>query len=108
MNLGSQETWRPARRALLWIANLRWISVVLVIVTLAIMTMQMARLNGGHLPQHVPKSLPPGVLALDGWADRLIVLSDWAWVLFAAWHAIQARRHEVTTHLGNSGIMARG
>lgn len=108
VNLGSQETWRPARRALLWIANLSWISVVLLIVTLAIMTMQMARLNGGHLPQHVPKSLPPGVLALDGWADRLIVLSDWAWVLFAAWHAIQARRHEVTTHLGNSGIMPRG
>lgn len=108
VNLGSQETWRPARRALLWIANLSWISVVLLIVTLAIMTMQMARLNGGHLPQHVPKSLPPGVLALDGWADRLIVLSDWAWVLFAAWHAIQARRHGVTTHLGNSGIMPRG
>ena len=45
-----------------------------------------------------------------GWLgpDRLIVLSEWAWVLFAAWHAIQARRHEVTTHLGNSGIMARG
>lgn len=108
VNLGRQETWRPARRALLWIANLSWISVVLLIVTLAIMTMQMARLNGGHLPQHAPKSLPPGVLALDGWADRLIVLSDWAWVLFAAWHAIQARRHEVTTQLGNSGIVPRG
>lgn len=92
VNLGRQETWRPSRRALLWIANLTWISVVLLMMTLAIMTMQMARLNGGHLPQHAPKSLPPGVLALDGWADRLIVLSDWAWVLVAAWRAIQVRR----------------
>ena len=92
VNLGRQEVWRPARRSLLWIANLSWISVVLLVATLAIMTMQMARLNGGHLPQHAPKALPPGVLALDGWADRLIVLSDWAWVLIAAWHAIQVRR----------------
>lgn len=92
VNLGRQETWRPARSALLWIAHLSWISVVLLIATLAIMTMQMARLNGGHLPQHAPKSLPPGVLALDGWADRLIVLSNWAWVLVAAGRAIQVRR----------------
>lgn len=87
--LGRNETWNSARRGLLWIANLSWISVVLLVATLAIMTMQMARINGGHLPQHAPKSLPPGVLALDGWADRLIVLSNCAWVLLAAWHAIQ-------------------
>jgi Protein of unknown function (DUF998) len=92
VDLGRQEIWRPARKTMLWIANLSWISVVLLVLTLAIMTMQMARLNGGHLPQHAPKSLPPGVLALDGWADRLIVLSDWAWVLVAGWHAIQVRR----------------
>jgi hypothetical protein len=62
--------------------------------TLAIMTMQMTRINGGHLPQHAPKSLPPGVLALDGWADRLIVLSNCAWVLLAAFHAIQVSRKQ--------------
>jgi Protein of unknown function (DUF998) len=87
--LGRNETWNSARRGLLWIANVSSISVVLLVTTLAIMTMQMARINGGHLPQHAPKSLPPGVLALDGWADRLIVLSTCAWVLLAAWHAIQ-------------------
>jgi len=95
--LGRNETWRAARKPLLWIANLSWISVVLLVATLAIMTMQMARINGGHLPQHAPKSLPPGVLALDGWADRLIVLSNCAWVLVAAWHAIPARRKHTDT-----------
>ena len=59
--------------------------------TWAIMTMQMTRINGGHLPQHAPRSLPPRVLALDRWADRLIVLSACAWVLVAAWDAIQLR-----------------
>lgn len=91
-SLGRNEAWCSARRPLLWIANLSWISVVLLVITLAIMTVQMARLNGGHLPQHAPKSLPVGVLALDGWADRLIVLSNCAWVLLAAWHAIRAHK----------------
>ena len=86
VSLGHNDAWRSARRTLLAIANLSWISVVLLVATLTIMTMQMARLNGGHLPQHAPKSLPPGVLALDGWADRLIVLTNCAWVLVAAWH----------------------
>lgn len=73
------------RKALLWIANLNWISVLLLIASLVTMTMQMMRINGGQLPQHAPKSLPPGVLALDGYADRLIVLTNCAWVLLAAW-----------------------
>jgi hypothetical protein len=96
--LGRNVTWSSARRPLLWrIANLSWVSVIVLIVTLAIMTMQMSRITGGHLPQHAPKSLPPGVLALDGWADRLILLSNCAWVLLAAWHTIQVRRKNSQT-----------
>ena len=90
--LGHNQTWNAARRALLWIANLSWISVALLAATLVILTMQMARITGGHLPTHAPKSLPPGVLALDGWADRLIVLSNCAWVLVAAYRTTQVRR----------------
>ena len=95
--LGHNTRWSGARKPLLWIANLSWISVVLLIATLATMTMQMARINGGHLPQHAPKSLPPGVLAVDGWADRMIVLTNCAWVLFAAWHAIRVHRENPRT-----------
>lgn len=91
--LGRNEGWQTPRGPLLWLANLNWISVVLLVAALAIMTMQMVQINGGHLPQHAPKSLPPGVLGVDGWADRLIVLSNCAWVLVAAWHAIQVRRN---------------
>src|SRR5256884_6619692 len=48
---------------------------VLLVATLVLMTMQLAKASGGHLPEHAPKSLPPGVLGLDGWANRLIVAS---------------------------------
>jgi hypothetical protein len=64
--LGRNETWRASRRALIWIANLSWISVVLLVATMTIMMTQMARASGGHLPQHAPRSLPSGVLAVDG------------------------------------------
>ena len=87
--LRRNETWRRTGKVLLWIANLSWLSVVLLVVTLTIMTMQLRAANGGYLPHHAPKSLPPGVLALDGWADRLIVLSNCAWVLLAGGRAIQ-------------------
>lgn len=91
--LGQNENWRTARRLLLWLANLSWISVVLLIATLAIMTVQMVHVNGGHLPQHAPKALPPGVLGLDGWADRMIVLTNCAWVAVAGWHVIRTERN---------------
>lgn len=54
----------------------------------------MAQANGGHLPRHAPKSLPPGVLGLDGWANRLIVVSFCLWVLVAARHAIRLRQQK--------------
>jgi hypothetical protein len=48
-----------------WSVNMR--SVLLLVATLVLMTVQLAKANGGQLPQHAPKSLPPGVLGLDGW-----------------------------------------
>jgi Protein of unknown function (DUF998) len=92
VGLGRTEAWRGARKKLLWVANLSWISVVLLATTLVLMTIQVSKANGGHLPQHAPKSLPPGVLGLDGWANRLIVFSNCLWVFVAAWQAIKLRR----------------
>jgi hypothetical protein len=83
--LGRIQLWRGSKKALLWLANLNWISVVLLIATLVLMTVQMTKANGGHLPQHAPKLLPSGVLGLDGWADRLIILTNCLWVMVAAW-----------------------
>lgn len=100
--LARNVTWAAVRRPLLFISNLSWISVALLVVTLVVMTMQMAQIYGGHLPQHAPRFLPPGVLALDGWADRMIVLTNCAWVLLAASYVIRVRhghqRGKARTH----------
>lgn len=84
VNLGRHDTWRNYRKALLWLANLNWISVVLLIGSLVLLTLQMTKANGGHLPQHAPSHLPDGVLGLDGWADRLIILTNCLWLVTAA------------------------
>lgn len=92
VSLGHTQAWAAAKRPLLRLAHLTWISVVLLIATLALMTVQMAHANGGTLPRHAPKALPPGVIGLDGLADRMIVVSNCLWVTAVAWQAIKLRR----------------
>ena len=92
VSLGRTEAWSSTKRALLWIANLSWISVLLLAATLVLMAVQLAKANGGQLPRHAPKSLPPGVLGLNGWANRLIVASYCLWVFVVARLAIKLRR----------------
>ena len=89
VSLGRIQAWRSVKKPLLWIANLNWISVVLLGAALVLMTVQSSQANGGQLPQHAPTALPAGVLGLDGWADRLIVLSNCLWVFVAAWQAMK-------------------
>ena len=84
VSLGRTPPWRGVKTLLLWLANLNWISVVLLVATLVLMTVQVAQAYGGHLPELAPAHLPAGVLGFDGWADRLIVLSNCVWVAVAA------------------------
>jgi hypothetical protein len=89
LSLSRLPAWHGVRSLLLWIANLSWISVVLLGATLVLMTIQFAQVYGGHLPQHAPTQLPAGVLGVDGWADRLFVFSNCLWVFVAAWQAMK-------------------
>jgi hypothetical protein len=76
--------WLPARRPLRLLANLTWISVVLWVASFAVMIATFIAATGG-LPATAPEALPPGVIALVGWTNRLVVVSAWAWVGMAAW-----------------------
>lgn len=91
VSLGRNQAWTPAKKRLLWLANLNWISVVLLGLTLALMTAQFIHAYGGKLPTHAPAQLPAGVTGLDGWADRLIVLTNYLWVASVAWQMIKVQ-----------------
>lgn len=88
-NLRRGLAWQASARSLLRLAHLTWLSVVLLIGTMIVMTIQFAQMSGGKLPDHAPKVLPPGVIGLDGWANRLIVFSFCLWVAAVAWQAIK-------------------
>jgi len=93
VSLGHIDAWHKVKRLLLWVAHLNWISVVLLVATLILMTIQVFHAMGGKLPTHAPLSLPLGVIGLDGWADRLIILSNSLWVMLVAWQTIKVQRH---------------
>ena len=44
---------------------------------------------GGDMTGGVITTLPPGVVALGGWANRLLVLAYSVWVMTVAWQAIK-------------------
>lgn len=88
VGLGRTERWAAARRALLWTANLTWISVVLLAATFVVLVVTFSQVPGGP-PAVAPKVLPHGVIGLVGWANRLIVVSYCAWAVGVAWHTLR-------------------
>jgi hypothetical protein len=89
VSLGRTQPWSVAKKALLWTANLTWISVVLLAATFAILIATYTQ-AGGDMTAGVVTVLPPGVIALVGWANRLLVVVYCVWVMTVAWRAANA------------------
>jgi len=90
VSLARTERWSVARPALLWTAHLTWVSVVLLVAAFVLLVATFSQVPGG-LPTQPPKSLPPGVIGLVGWANRLLVVVYCAWVIAMAWQAVKLR-----------------
>jgi len=86
VGLGRTAAWAPARRSLLWTANLTWMSVVLLAATFVLLVVTFSQVPSG-LPAHPPKVLPHGVIGLVGWANRLLVVLYCVWVITVSWCA---------------------
>ena len=93
-SLGRTEPWSVAKRSLLWSANLTWISVVLIGITFAILITTFTQAGGDMTSTDVPTTLPDGVIALVGWANRFLIIAYCAWVITVASLAIKVRRQE--------------
>jgi hypothetical protein len=81
-----------ARKLILVVANLTWVSVVLWVASFVVMIATFVHVLGG-LPSTPPEELPAGVFAVVGWTNRLMVLSAWGWVVIVAWHVIRLRSY---------------
>ena len=90
VSLGRSQEPSRARSALLWTANLTWISVALMVAAMIVMTIGFTRAGGVAVPDAVVKTMPPGVIALVGVANRLLVAVYCVWAMVAAWQAARA------------------
>jgi hypothetical protein len=83
ISLGRSLQWRSATIALLWTANLTWISLAALIVSLVVM------MNGYT---QAGNQMTPDVIAVVGYVNRLLVLLYCVWVLAVARHALVLHR----------------
>ncbi len=78
ISLVRNQDWASARRSLLWLANLPWVSIVLMVIMMFIGLSQ----SGGEFG--------PGVLI--GWPNRLVVLAYCGWLMVVARGVILVER----------------
>jgi hypothetical protein len=93
VSLSRTREWSAARKALLWTANLTWISLLLMLAAFAMLIVTYTQ-AGGDMSAGAVSVLPPGVIALVGWANRLLIVVYCAWVLTVARQALQLHRQE--------------
>lgn len=73
-SLARTQQWRPSRRAMLWAANLTWLSLAVMVAALFSLHRQ------------------GGVLRLPiGWPNRFLIVIYCTWVIVIAWLAIRLR-----------------
>ena len=90
VSLSRIQPWSGARKALLWTANLTWMSVILMAGTFIIMIVTYTQAGGDMTAESTTvTTLPSGVIALVGWANRFLVVVYNIWVMVVASHAAQ-------------------
>jgi hypothetical protein len=61
-------------------------------ITFAILITTFTQAGGDMTSTEVPTTLPDGVVALVGWANRFLIVAYCAWVITVAGQAIKLRR----------------
>lgn len=86
ITFGRMGHWRQSRRAILWLSNLTWISVVLMSIAMAVFFTGLSNAGIEMTPDAKPLTeLPPGVIAFGGWTNRFLIIVYCAWAIAVAW-----------------------
>jgi hypothetical protein len=87
VSLARNPGWAPVKKALLWTANSTWLSLVLMAGAFALFVATYKQ-AGGDMSAGTPiTSIPAGVIAWMGWANRLVIIAYCVWVMTVAWLA---------------------
>ncbi len=93
VSLGRTQPWSASKKVLLWTANLTWISIVLFVATMVMLIATYTR-AGGDMTAGAIKTLPPGVIAVNGWANRFLLVTSSAWMITVAWQALKMKSQQ--------------
>lgn len=91
-SLVKNDSWISTKKPLLWFANLTWVSILLMIISFAVMIATFVQAGGDMTSTEVPTTLPAGVIAWVGWANRFLVLVFNAWVILTSSIAARIER----------------
>jgi hypothetical membrane protein len=84
-HLVKKENWKKHKATLLRSTHSTWLSLVLMIITMMVMMMGFQEagieFKEGSEP---PKSVPEGVIALAGYANRILIVAYLLWLLIVA------------------------
>ncbi|MEJ1241015.1 DUF998 domain-containing protein [Chryseolinea sp. T2] len=84
-HLRKKTDWTGKKNVLIWSAHATWMSVVLVVVTMIIMINGFKEAGIVLGPsQKPPASVPVGVVALVGYANRLLIAAYIGWLLLVS------------------------
>jgi hypothetical protein len=97
-HLRNKSEWRENKGTLIWSAHAPWISVVLLILTMLVMIAGFKNagieLGPGRKP---PSAVPDGVVAIVGYANRILICA------FMFWGIVIARRYSNAFEISRPG-----
>ena len=84
-HLIKKNNWRNYKSKILFSAHFTWISLVLMAVSMVLMVSGFQRAGIPMVPDvEAPKTLPDGIIALSGYANRILVLCYIYWLILVA------------------------
>lgn len=85
--------WRASRCMMLRLSHVPWLSIVLMAIAMGLFFTSLTKAGIVVGPDSKPlAALPPGVIAIGGWANRLVIIAFCAWAIGAAWCAVPSPR----------------
>jgi hypothetical protein len=81
ISLKKNESWGVARKKIMLTTHLTWISIVLMTITVMILFDGFKKAGVDMSSGKAPETLPEGVIALAGWANRILIICYCLWVI---------------------------
>lgn len=86
ISLVKNPTWAPAKKRIMLTAHFTWISILVMTIAVMLLFDGFSKAGIDLSSGKAPATLPANVIALAGWANRLMILCYCVWVITVATH----------------------